>query len=260
MNDKVRTGQWVGDCFLFTNSSGRLNYYVGGEVVTLSHLDHSMYLLGFVPKEDRVFLIDKAYSVTSHRVLLSVLNYQTAVVREDFDSANAILPLIPHSEHTAVARFLESQGYKEEALAVTTDSDHRFELALDLHKLQLAHEVLQATEGVPQQFGDSTEVQSKWRRLGDLALTQGNVQLAQNCAERSNDLSGLLLLYSISGNKTAMKALAATAQSVGRSNVAFMAHFIAGQTEECIKLLVETGRIPEAAFMARTYMPSMTSR
>ncbi len=35
----VKTGTWVGDCFIYTNSVNRLNYYVGGEIVTISHLD-----------------------------------------------------------------------------------------------------------------------------------------------------------------------------------------------------------------------------
>lgn len=35
----VKTGIWVGDCFIYTNSVNRLNYYVGGEIVTISHLD-----------------------------------------------------------------------------------------------------------------------------------------------------------------------------------------------------------------------------
>jgi hypothetical protein len=36
----------TGECFLYTNSSGKLNYLVGGEVMTLCHLSHPMYLLG----------------------------------------------------------------------------------------------------------------------------------------------------------------------------------------------------------------------
>ena len=35
----MRAGCWVGDCFIYTNSVNRLNYYVGGEIVTVSHLD-----------------------------------------------------------------------------------------------------------------------------------------------------------------------------------------------------------------------------
>jgi len=30
--ERVRTGLWVGDCFIYTNSAWRLNYCVGGEV------------------------------------------------------------------------------------------------------------------------------------------------------------------------------------------------------------------------------------
>jgi coatomer subunit beta' len=262
MNDKVRTGQWVGDCFLFTNTSGRLNYFVGGQVMTLFHMDHPMYLLGFVPKEDRVFLIDKTYNIISHRVYLSVLNYQTAVVRQDFETANSILPSIPKSEYVSIARFLESQGFKEEALAVTPDLEHRFELAIDLHNLQIAHSVLLESDKTykndPDYF-NSTESQSKWKRLGDLALSQGQIDLAQQCAERSGDLSGQLLLYASSGNKDGVRKLALQAKDTGRSNVAFLSFFVTGQIEECIQLLIETNRIPEAAFLARTYMPSMVS-
>jgi len=34
MNERVRTGIWVGDCFIYNNSSWRLNYCVGGEVLS----------------------------------------------------------------------------------------------------------------------------------------------------------------------------------------------------------------------------------
>ena len=255
VNDVVGTSQWVGDCFLYTNSSNKLNYFVGGEVMTLVHLDESMYLLGFVPREDRVFLIDKAYNVVSYKLLLSVLNYQTAVVRGDFEVANSLLPAIPASEHNAVARFLESQGFKEEALQVTSDPEHKLELAIDLRNMEVAHEVLLSME----EDMESIEYQNKWRRVGDLALGSGDVELARHCAEKSGDMSGLLLLYSCAGDREGMLKLGNMARKVGRSNVAFIALFVTGQVEACIDLLLENERIPEAAFFARTYMPSRIS-
>jgi hypothetical protein len=42
VSERVRTGYFVGDCFIYTNGAGRLNYYVGGEVMTLAHLDKPM--------------------------------------------------------------------------------------------------------------------------------------------------------------------------------------------------------------------------
>jgi coatomer subunit beta' len=91
----------------------------------------------------------------------------------------------------------------------------------------------------------STDYQSKWRRLGDLALANGDVSLAKGCASRSGDLSGLLLLHSSAGDMEGMKALALQAKEAGRSNVAFIAFFVTGQVEHCIQLLIDTGRIPE---------------
>lgn len=38
VEEVVKTGCWVGDCFIYTNSVNRLNYYVGGELVTIGML------------------------------------------------------------------------------------------------------------------------------------------------------------------------------------------------------------------------------
>jgi Coatomer WD associated region len=73
---QVQTGQWVGACFLYTNEAGRLNYYVGGEVMTLCHLDHPMYMLGYLPKEDRVYLMDKSQSIHRYYYCYHCCNYK----------------------------------------------------------------------------------------------------------------------------------------------------------------------------------------
>jgi coatomer subunit beta' len=42
--------------------------------------------------------------------------------------------------------------------------------------------------------------------------------------------------------------------------VAFICYFLLGKLEDSLNLLCDTGRIPEAAFLARTYLPSHVSR
>ena len=44
--EKVQTGLFVGDCFVYTTHSMRLNYVVGGKVTTLHHLGESPPLRG----------------------------------------------------------------------------------------------------------------------------------------------------------------------------------------------------------------------
>jgi coatomer subunit beta' len=274
--EAVKTGQWVGDCFLFTSKqSHRLSYCVGGEVLHVAHLGTTMYLLGFLPKEDRVFLMDKAMNVVSYRLLMPMLEYQTAVVRRDFDAANKILPSVPRAEFDAVARFLESQGFPEEALAVSSDPDHRFDLAVKLSKLDVATEILTALGAqAAAEEGDAAaaaaadggggggggELQHRWKQIGDLALAAGQYDLAEKAAAQAGDIAGLLLMHSSAGNAAGMAAVAAQAQARGLHNIAFLALLLLGRANECIELLIGAGRLPEAAFFARTYLPSQMSR
>lgn len=62
------------------------------------------------------------------------------------------------------------------------------------------------------------------------------------------------------GNAEMVQKLGDTASEAGINNVAFMANFVLGNLEECLNILVKTNRLPEAAFFARTYLPSEISR
>lgn len=248
MSEVVKTGLWVGDCFIYTNSVNRINYFVGGEVVTVSHLDRPMYLLGYVPRDNRLYLCDKELSVVSYSLLLSVLEYQTAVMRKDFEIANRVLPTVPKEHRTRVAHFLEKQGFKEQALAVSTDPEHRFELALALGNLATAHTLAKEANN-----------QQKWRQLASLATQKGKLCLAQECLHQAQDFGGLLLLATSTGNADMIQKLGAVADETGKNNISFLSNFILGDVDKCLDVLIKTDRIPEAAFFARTYAPSKIS-
>eukprot|EP00731_Ephydatia_muelleri_P015251 Em0008g971a len=249
VQDSVRTAAWVGDCFIYTNSINRLNYYVGGEVVTVSHLDRVMYLLGYIPKESRLYLGDKELNIVSYSIQLSVLEYQTAIMRKDFDTADKVLPSIPVEQRARVAHFLEKQGFKTQALAVSTDIDHKFELAIQLKDVRVAYELAKKSESA-----------QKWKQLSELAIAKSQFGLAMDCLYSAKDYSGLMLLASSAGDATTVDKIATVASSEGQNNLAFMSNFLLGRLEECLEILVQTKRLPEAAFFCRTYLPSQTSR
>jgi len=60
---------------------------------------------------------------------------------EDFEAAREILPRVPEKYHDHLAKFLDSLEYKEEALTLVRDLDHKFELALQLNDISLALEI-----------------------------------------------------------------------------------------------------------------------
>jgi coatomer subunit beta' len=45
--------------------------------------------------------------------------------------------------------------------------------------------------------------------------------------------------------------VAESGEKAGKNNVAFTAHFLLGHLEHCLNILVNTDRLPEAAFFAR---------
>lgn len=69
-----------------------------------------MSLLGYLPAQNRVYVSDKDMSVYGYTLALSVIEYQTAVLRNDMDAAAEILETVPKDQLGKVARFLEGRG------------------------------------------------------------------------------------------------------------------------------------------------------
>jgi len=125
----VKTGKWVGDCFIYTTASNRLCYFVGSESYTISPFDtygfllcspfffslpnaihnRPLFLLGYIPAHNRVYLADKDLNLSGYSLSLNVVEYQTAVLRGDMDAAEEILPTLPKDQLNKVARFLEGR-------------------------------------------------------------------------------------------------------------------------------------------------------
>jgi len=143
---------------------------------------------------------------------------------------------------------LFSQGFKEQALAVSTDPEHRFELALALKNLATAHALAREANS-----------QQKWRQLAFIATEEGKLRLAQECLHEAQDFGGLLLVTTSTANANMIQKLGAIADETGKNNISFLSNFLLGDVDKCIDILIKTDRIPEAALFARTYAPSKIS-
>lgn len=113
------------------------------------------------------------------------------------EAASSLVEDIPQSQRGRVARFLESQSMQELALDITSDEDQRFELSIQLGKLNIATEIAEKSDNV-----------AKWRVLGDKALAEYKFELAEKCLLNSKDLNGLLLFYLSSGDKVGLRKVA----------------------------------------------------
>ena len=131
--------------------------------------------------------------------------------------AHARSPARPHARthrYDQIAQFLTSQGFKEQALQVATDPDLKFELAIELGRLELAHSIIL---GLPEAERNTTPTQHKWKQLGDLALASCNLALAAKCSQASGDLAGQLIMLSSSGDHAGLLQLGEDAKARGLS-------------------------------------------
>ena len=69
-----------------------------------------MYLLGYIPSHNRIYVCDKDVGIYAYSLSLSIIEYQTAILRGDMQAAEALLPSIPNDQKNKIARFLELQG------------------------------------------------------------------------------------------------------------------------------------------------------
>ncbi|GFZ11814.1 coatomer, beta' subunit [Actinidia rufa] len=74
------------------------------------------------------------------------------------------------------------------------------------------------------------------------------VEMAEDCLKNAIDLSGVLLFYSSLGDKEGISQFASLAKEHEKNNVAFLCPFVLSKLEECLHLLFDSNRIPEACF------------
>lgn len=175
---------------------------------------------------------------------MDLIEYQTKVLAGQMEEAEFLLSKMPEKSLGQVAKFLDNNGFKDEALKVAIDPEHRFELAMNLKKLDVAIGLMDKVGSV-----------ERWNQLGNVALGLWNYSFAEECFQKAVNLPSLLLLYTSQGNKAGLVRVAEKALTLGMANMAFTCYFATGNISKCLEILVDSKRYAEAVFFAKTYLP-----
>ena len=104
------------------------------------------------------------------------------------------------------------------------------------------------------------ENEQKWLQLSEVATKAGNLNLVQECLTRAQSFGSLILLASASSDKQLMSTIAEQSRKTEQFNIAFLSNFVLGKLDQCLEILIENQRLPEAAFFCRTYLPAQIGR
>lgn len=242
----VRTGKWIGDCFIYTTPfTKKLRYLVGvGKAYTIHYLDNQVYLhlLGYIPRDNSILLADKDMNVRSYHLSRKVIEYQSVVLRGDVELAADLLKDIPPAERSKVCRFLGDQGLIDLASEADNSTEQSFDLELaegDFYTAEMTAAGLQSEQ--------------KWKILGDKAIAGWNLTIARGSFYEINDAESLFLISTCSGDLYSVGHVAKLAAETGKYNLAFNALWYLRDIKGCVDLLNKTGRHSEAAMMSLTY-------
>lgn len=211
----------------------------------LTNTDKKYFILGYDSKQNRLYLVDKSLNIVSYSLLVALVYFQAAILSDDLHGAQQFFKDIPETFHSKLAKFLEANNQKEMAFEITPDKDHKFELALTLNKIEEAFDIAEDQASI-----------DKWKKVGDIALMAGAFQLAEKCFDKAQDYNSLFLFYSSYGDREGLSKVVEQAELNGKYNVAFEAAFLLADSERCVKILLKSKRVAEAAFFARAYAPS----
>jgi coatomer subunit beta' len=168
-----------------------------------------------------------------------------AILSKDFELAEKLLPKIPESFNESIIKFLEKFELYDLCYKITKNQNQKFSLAIKLKKLSEAYEIATTSKN-----------SEKLKMVSDLAIELGEFNFAEKTMKEGHDWNGLLLYYSSIQNRKKLKEFADEAKKAGMFNVAFGSYFQLNCYNECLNILLDSRRYPEAATFSRTYLPS----
>eukprot|EP00828_Plagiopyla_frontata_P048307 TRINITY_DN9219_c0_g1_i2.p1 TRINITY_DN9219_c0_g1~~TRINITY_DN9219_c0_g1_i2.p1 ORF type:complete len:582 (-),score=100.39 TRINITY_DN9219_c0_g1_i2:88-1833(-) len=183
IHEMITSGIWIQDIFIFTNINGKINYSVSGKVFNYTHTDKKKCIIGYINNQNRLYLIDKHFNLTSFEVPYNVIEYQSSIIQNDEEKAEKVLQKIEIKYYDKIAKFLEQIDQKELAFSIVQDISFKFDLAINLNKIEEAFAIAKQINS-----------QQKWKQIGDLALLSGKIQMAIECYKSCDDLSGQYLI------------------------------------------------------------------
>jgi coatomer subunit beta' len=232
---------WSANVLFFTENI-KINRFIAGIVQTTATLKTPTEILGYLPKENLIVLVEPQRKLIGVSFPASLLQFEAEVAAEEDPDPG----LVPEQYKSRCAKFLKQLGRTELALGMTTDPAVKFDLALELDRLDIAESAVNDP--------------SMWRRLARAALVKGDFELAVRGVRNCGDLSTLLVLLKARNRVDEMKELVDEAEAAGQLNVAFTAALLVDQKKRCVELLLKSEKWAEAALFARSNAPEMTSQ
>jgi coatomer subunit beta' len=248
INDCFQNGFFISGLFFYTSASFKLNVVIRSKSFSLANIGFYAKPLEYLENHERLFLFDTNCQITSFKITQNLLKFLNLFSSEiDLNKVGLIETGLElnEDENDLAINILQSFDMLELAFKISKNIGRRIDFGI---RLKLLDECLKLCE----QLKDVVY----WKKIGDLATTEGKLKIAEDCYWNCEDLNSLFLIASCTANHVLVSKIANLAFEKRNFSLAFNCYWFASNSEECLKVLITSQRFGEALVFAKTYCPS----
>lgn len=247
--EQIYHGYWLQGLFFFTDTQHKFKVFLSGKCFTLASFKSSQVISDYLKNHDRFFFFDSSSNVSSFffsKQLLSLLEkYFIDLDPENMSGLVQASQPLSLEEKDFLSKVLISFDLKEQAYEIIANVRGKFDLALDLGKLQ---------EAIA--FCEELKDSIYWKKLGDFAMLNGDFDICTQAYRSCQDSNSLLILATCLGQRELLEEVAEMAVQQKHYSVAFVAYLNLQNVEKCLWVLTTTHQYSKALIFCKNYIPS----
>lgn len=238
---------FIAGLFFYVSESFKLNVVAAGRSFPISNIGFSAQPLEYLDNHERLFFFDTNCQTSSFKIsqgFLKLLSQCDSKLEEGDESVVARGLALPDDENATLVKILQSLEHFELAFKICKNPSLKIDLGIRQKRVD---ECLVLCQQVSEPLA--------WKKLGDLALSEGRFNIADTAFWNCEDLNSLMLIALSTGSSEGLAKVAQVAREKNNYSVAYAAYLNLSKPESCLEVLLESERFGEALVFARTYVP-----
>ncbi|EDK36476.2 hypothetical protein PGUG_00574 [Meyerozyma guilliermondii ATCC 6260] len=236
---RIKSAAWDDSGVLLYSTLNHIKYsLLNGDHGIIKTLSNTVYITKVSQKQ--VYCLNRAGEVEVITIDPTEYRFKKSLVNKNF---NEVLRIIKNSNLVGqnIIAYLQKKGYPEVALQFVEDPETRFDLAVECGNLQVA-------------LSEAKTLNDNgiWKKLGDEALKQGNLEIVEFVYQQIHSFDKLSFLYLCRGDSERLAKMATIAEHRRDLSSLMQNTLYSNDVKKRCQTLIQSGMLPLAYTLAKS--------
>lgn len=236
---RIKSAAWDDSGVLLYLTLNHIKYtLLNGDTGIIKTLENTVYITKV--SQNKLYCLDRSGTVEVIVIDPTEYRFKKSLINKNFGE---VLRIIKNSNLVGqnIILYLQKKGYPEVALQFVDDPETRFELALECGNLEVALEQAKKLNN-----------NSIWEKLGEEALNQGNVDVAEFVYQQLHLFDKLSFLYLYKGDSERLGKMATISEHRGNLSSLVQNTLYNNDIKKRCQVYIQGGMLPLAYTLAKS--------